>query len=136
MARFARTAWDRPGGGGGEMSLLRGQVFEKAGVNISVVAGDLTAEFAGRLPGTEACAKFWAAGIAQVAHPRRPKVPAVHMNTRMIVTAKGWFGGGGDITPLQPDTEAAAEDAACFHAAYKTACDRHDPSDYEKFKTW
>ncbi len=136
MARFARTAWDRPGGGGGEMSLLRGQVFEKAGVNISVVAGDLTAEFAGRLPGTEACAKFWAAGISLVAHPRSPKVPAVHMNTRMIVTAKGWFGGGGDITPLQPDTEAAAEDATCFHAAYKAACDRHDPSYYEKFKTW
>ena len=135
-ARFARTAWERPGGGGGEMSLLRGQVFEKAGVNISVVEGEFTPDFAARIPGTEAGARFWAAGISLVAHPRSPKVPAVHMNTRMIVTAKGWFGGGGDLTPLQPGTNEAAEDAAFFHAAYKAACDKHDPAYYEKFKGW
>ena len=135
-ARFTRTAWNRPGGGGGEMSVLRGQVFEKAGVNISVVEGEFTADFATRIPGTEAGAKFWAAGISLVAHPRSPKVPAVHMNTRMIVTSKGWFGGGGDLTPLQPGTPQAAEDAALFHAAYKAACDRYDPTYYEKFKAW
>ncbi len=135
-ARFARTSWDRPGGGGGVMSVLRGQVFEKAGVNTSVVDGEFTPDFAAKIPGTEAGAKFWAAGISLVAHPRSPKVPAVHMNTRMIVTAKGWFGGGGDLTPLQPGTPQAAEDAAFFHAAYKAACDRHDPAYYEKFKKW
>ncbi len=134
--RFTRTAWDRPGGGGGVMSVLRGQLFEKAGVNISVVEGEFTPDFAARIPGTEAGSKFWAAGISLVAHPRSPKVPAVHMNTRMIVTAKGWFGGGGDLTPLQPGTPQAAEDAASFHAAYKAACDQHDPAYYEKFSKW
>ncbi|MGE4480618.1 oxygen-dependent coproporphyrinogen oxidase [Acidocella sp.] len=134
--RFVRTAWDRPGGGGGEMSVLRGQLFEKAGVNISVVKGTFTAEFAAKIPGTEAGAAFWAAGISLVIHPRSPKVPAVHMNTRMIVTAKGWFGGGGDLTPMQPGTPQATQDAALFHAAYKAACDKHDPGYYEKFKKW
>lgn len=134
--RFERTSWDRPGGGGGVMSVIKGQVFEKAGVNISVVQGHFSPDFAARIPGTEAGAEFWAAGISLVAHPRSPRLPAVHMNTRMMVTAKGWFGGGGDLTPLQPGTAAAAEDAAEFHAAYKAACDRHDPAYYEKFKKW
>lgn len=134
--RFERTAWDRPDGGGGVMSVIRGQVFEKAGVNISVVQGNFTPDFAARIPGTAAGAAFWAAGISLVAHPRSPKLPAVHMNTRMMVTAKGWFGGGGDLTPLQPGTAAAEEDTAHFHAAYKAACDRHDPAYYEKFKKW
>ena len=134
--RFERTSWDRPGGGGGVMNVIKGQVFEKAGVNISVVEGHFTPDFAARMPGTEAGAAFWAAGISLVAHPRSPKLPAVHMNTRMMVTAKGWFGGGGDLTPLQPGTAAAVEDAAGFHATYKAACDRHDPAYYEKFKKW
>ncbi len=134
--RFVRTAWRREEGGGGEMSLIHGQVFEKAGVNISVVEGHFTPDFAARIPGTETGAAFWAAGISLVAHPRSPKLPAVHMNTRMIVTAKGWFGGGGDLTPLQPGTAEAAEDAAFFHAAYKAACDRHGADYYEKYKTW
>lgn len=134
--KFVRTSWERPGGGGGVMSVLRGQVFEKAGVNISVVEGEFTPDFAARIPGTEAGAKFWAAGISLVVHPRSPKVPAVHMNTRMIVTAKGWFGGGGDLTPLQLGTPETAEDTAFFHAAYKAACDKHDPSYYDKLKKW
>ncbi len=134
--RFVRTAWDRPGGGGGVMSVLRGQLFEKAGVNISMVDGEFTPDFAAKIPGTEAGSKFWAAGISLVVHPRSPKIPAVHMNTRMIVTAKGWFGGGGDLTPLQPGTEAAAQDAAFFHAAYKAACDKHAPDYYENFRKW
>lgn len=134
--RFERTSWDRPGGGGGTMAVIKGQVFEKAGVNISVVEGHFSPDFASRIPGTEAGAAFWAAGISLVAHPRSPRLPAVHMNTRMLVTAKGWFGGGGDLTPLQPGTAAAAEDAVAFHAAYKAACDRHDPAYYEKFKKW
>lgn len=134
--RFVRTAWERPDGGGGEMSVLRGQVFEKAGVNISVVEGEFTPDFAARVPGTDGGRQFWAAGISLVMHPRSPKIPAVHMNTRMIVTAKGWFGGGGDLTPLQPGTPQAAEDAASFHAAYKAACDKHDSAYYPKFKAW
>ncbi|NNM58026.1 oxygen-dependent coproporphyrinogen oxidase [Acidocella sp.] len=134
--RFVRTAWERPEGGGGVMSVMRGQVFEKVGVNISVVQGHFSADFARQMHGAGKNAAFWAAGISLVAHMRSPKVPAVHMNTRMIVTAKGWFGGGGDLTPLQPGTAAAGEDAAFFHAAYKAACDRHGADYYEKFKKW
>lgn len=134
--RFVRTAWERPEGGGGVMSVMRGQVFEKVGVNISVVQGRFTPDFARQMHGADENAAFWAAGISLVAHMRSPKVPAVHMNTRMIVTAKGWFGGGGDLTPLQPGTAEAGEDAAFFHTAYKAACDRHGADYYEKFKKW
>jgi coproporphyrinogen III oxidase len=134
--RFVRTPWDRPDGGGGVISLMKGQVFEKVGVNISVVDGAFSPDFAKQMHGATADGKFWAAGISLVAHMRSPKVPAVHMNTRMIVTSKGWFGGGGDLTPLQPGTAEAAEDAAFFHAAYKAACDKHSPDYYPKFKAW
>jgi len=134
--RFVRTPWDRPEGGGGVISLMKGQVFEKVGVNISVVDGAFSPDFAKQMHGAGGDGKFWAAGISLVAHLRSPKVPAVHMNTRMIMTTKGWFGGGGDLTPLQPGTAAAAEDAASFHAAYKAACDKHNPDYYPKFKAW
>jgi coproporphyrinogen III oxidase len=134
--RFVRTSWDRPEGGGGVMSVMRGQVFEKVGVNISVVDGAFSPDFAKQMRGAGPDGKFWAAGISLVAHLRSPRVPAVHMNTRMIVTQKGWFGGGGDLTPLQPGTPQAAEDAAFFHAAYKAACDRHGADYYEKYKKW
>jgi coproporphyrinogen III oxidase len=134
--RFVRTAWDRPEGGGGVMSVMKGQVFEKVGVNISTVDGVFAPDFAKQMHGSTPEGKFWASGISLVAHLRSPRVPAVHMNTRMIVTGKGWFGGGGDLTPLQPGTAAAAEDAAFFHAAYKAACDKHDAAYYEKYKKW
>jgi len=135
-ARFERTSWDRPGGGGGVMSVLRGEVFEKAGVNVSVVEGEFSPEFAAKIPGAEENRAFWAAGISLVVHPRNPRLPTAHMNTRMIVTQKGWFGGGGDITPMLPGTAIAAEDAASFHAAYQAACDAHDPEAYAKYKKW
>ena len=136
-ARFERTAWERPDGGGGVMNVLRGELFEKAGVNISVVNGKFSADFAQQMHGAGHGAEhFWAAGISLVVHPRSPKIPTVHMNTRMIVTTKGWFGGGGDLTPLQPGTPQAVEDAAFFHAAYKAACDKHDPDYYPRFKKW
>jgi coproporphyrinogen III oxidase len=134
--RFVRTPWDRPEGGGGVISLMKGQVFEKVGVNISTVSGAFSPDFAKQMRGAGPDGRFWASGISLVAHLRSPRVPAVHMNTRMIVTTKGWFGGGGDLTPLQPGTAEAAEDAAFFHAAYKAACDRADPEYYAKFKKW
>lgn len=134
--RFVRTAWDRPEGGGGQMSVMRGQVFEKVGVNISVVDGQFSPDFAKQMHGAGADGRFWAAGISLVAHLHSPRIPAVHMNTRMIVTTKGWFGGGGDLTPLQPGTPQAAADAAAFHAALQAACDRHDPEYYAKYKKW
>jgi coproporphyrinogen III oxidase len=130
--RFTITPWDRPGGGGGEMGLMRGQVFEKVGVNISTVHGKFDEKFAGDIPGTENDPSFWASGISLVAHMKNPYVPAVHMNTRLIVTEKSWIGGGADLTPTFP----FAEDTALFHDHLKAACDKHDATDYQRFKKW
>ena len=130
--RFARERWTRPGGGGGEIALLRGRVFEKVGVNLSTVFGTFPPEFRKEVPGAAEDGRFWASGISLVAHLNSPRVPAVHMNTRHIVTTREWFGGGADLTPMQP----AAEDAALFHGALKTACDAHDAGYYERFKAW
>ena len=130
--RFERKAWDRPEGGGGVMSVMRGRVFEKVGVNISTVHGEFSEQFRAQIPGADKDPRFWATGISLVAHMHSPLVPAVHMNTRHIVTTKAWFGGGSDLTPMVPD----AEDTAFFHGALKSACDRHGADYYERFKKW
>ncbi len=130
--RFARKAWSREGGGGGVMSLMRGRVFEKVGVNISTVHGTFSEEFRQQIPGTSETGEFWASGISLVAHLHSPLVPAVHMNTRMIVTTKGWFGGGADLTPMIPDDS----ETEAFHTGLRAACDAHDPAYYPKFKDW
>ena len=144
VGTFERTPWDRANSdepnesgsilkGGGEMSVMRGRVFEKVGVNISTVHGVFAPEFAERIPGAkDSDGAFWAAGVSLVAHMQNPFVPAVHMNTRMIVTSKGWFGGGADLTPMFPD-EA---DTQAFHGAFKECCDRHDPTYYPEHKEW
>jgi coproporphyrinogen III oxidase len=133
-ARFQRTPWTREGGGGGEMSVMKGRVFEKVGVNISTVHGEFAEAFRKEIPGAADDARFWAAGISLVAHPASPLVPAVHMNTRMIVIGDDrWhFGGGTDLTPIYPN-DADTHD---FHAALQAACDAHDPGYYAKFKQW
>jgi len=130
--RFERTAWERPGGGGGVMSVMKGRVFEKVGVNVSTVHGEFSEEFRKQIPGADENPTFFATGISLVAHMCSPKVPAVHMNTRHITTSKSWFGGGGDLTPMKPDER----DTETFHAAFKAACDAHDPEYYPKFKKW
>lgn len=135
--RFEVTPWDRPrengvDSGGGEMSVMRGRVFEKVGVNISTVYGHFTPEFAKQIPGAEENPEFWASGISLVAHMRSPLVPAVHMNTRHIVTSQSWFGGGADLTPMYVDED----DKKFFHQEFQKTCDKHDPEYYPKFKKW
>ncbi len=138
---FARTEWDRPtedgeAGGGGVMAVLRGRVFEKVGVNVSTVWGSFSPEFRVQVPGAADDPRFWASGISVVAHMASPRVPAAHFNTRMLVTTRGWFGGGADLTPMVPDAPEAIEDAARFHTALRSACDAHGADYYARFKAW
>ncbi|MDY0883909.1 oxygen-dependent coproporphyrinogen oxidase [Dongia soli] len=140
-SRFERQEWHRPDensesgyGGGGVMSVLRGRVFEKVGVNVSTVHGTFSPEFRKQIPGAADTGHFWASGISLVAHMRSPLVPAVHMNTRHIATSHAWFGGGADLTPMYP--ELHEQDASDFHAALRGACDRFDADYYQRFKKW
>ena len=133
--KFIRKNWNRKDatnedGGSGEMSSMKGNVFEKVGVNFSKVHGSFSDEFRKQIPGTQESGDFWASGISLVAHMKSPLVPAVHMNTRFICTEKTWFGGGGDLNPMFEDEN----DTKDFHQAFKNACDKSDANYYEKFK--
>ncbi|WP_267393986.1 MULTISPECIES: oxygen-dependent coproporphyrinogen oxidase [unclassified Sphingomonas] len=136
-ASFAYTPWDRidpsgEPGGGGTRGLMKGKVFEKVGVNVSTVGGTFEGEFGRTIHGAGEDPRFFATGISLVAHMANPYVPAVHMNTRFLVTTKRWFGGGADLNPPLP----IPEDTDDFHATLKAACDAHDPAHYPRFKDW
>jgi coproporphyrinogen III oxidase len=129
---FSIDSWERPGGGGGISRVLEGgEVFERAGVNFSLVHGDMRAELAAQLPGEGS--GFVATGVSLVIHPRSPRVPTTHANVRYLQRGSvGWFGGGADLTPYYLEED----DARHFHGALKAACDRFDPAYYPKFKAW
>lgn len=135
--RFRQKEWQRIDdsggpGGGGVMSLMTGRIFEKVGVNISTVHGRFSPEFAASIHGAAENPQFFATGISLVAHMANPHVPAVHMNTRFLVTTKRWFGGGADLNPALP----REDDTQAFKQVLEDACNRHDPNHWPEYSQW
>ena len=132
--KFIRRDWNKKNkneGGGTSFLLSGGRVFEKVGVNKSTVAGKFNKEFKKRILGANKDGKYWASGISVVAHMKNPKIPALHFNTRFIVTSKEWFGGGMDATPSHKDMK----ERKLIHNMLKKVCSQNKKN-YKKYKKW
>lgn len=136
--RFEMRPWTRETGvGGGIGGHLRGRFIEKAGVHTSAALARFSPEMAATMPGADKDPTYVSASISLIVHPRSPRVPTVHMNTRFLSTAESWFGGGADLTPMVDEQRSQeADDAVLFHAAMKAACDPYDPEWHPKYKAW
>ncbi len=126
-AKFKKNKWSK-----GEYRVIEGNVIEKGGVAFSNVVGKFPKDFAKQIPGTKKNNNFWSSGVSVVLHPVNPKVPALHFNTRHIITSKSWFGGGIDATPCLEDKILKKS----FHSKLKNTCDKHSKSYYPKYKKW
>ena len=135
-SKFISKSWKRnpkKDEGGGEYRILQnGNVFEKVGVNFSKVYGKFPKEFQKNIPGAQKDPRFWASGISVVMHMKNPFIPAMHFNTRYIITTYGWFGGGMDVTPSKIDKK----EKEVFHQTLKKMCNRHNKNFYKKYKKW
>ena len=125
--KFKKNIWKH-----GEFRIIKGEVIEKGGIAFSNVIGKFPKEFAKKIPGTKGNNKFWSSGVSVVLHPKNPKVPAIHFNTRFICTQKNWFGGGMDITPCLVDRK----EKKYFHKELKKVCNIHSKKYYPKYKKW
>ena len=132
--KFIKRDWykdNKKEGGGTSFLLSGGNIFEKVGVNKSTVSGKFKKEFRSKILGAYRDGKYWASGISVVAHMRNPKIPAIHFNTRFIVTSKEWFGGGMDVTPSYVDNA----EKLLIHNMLKKVC-MHNNKNYKKYKKW
>ena len=125
--KFKKNKWKH-----GEFRTINGDVIEKGGVAFSNVKGKFTKVFAKRIPGTKNKTNFWSSGVSVVLHPKNPKIPAMHFNTRFICTQKNWFGGGMDATPCLVDNN----EKKYFHTKLKNMCNLHNKKYYKKYKKW
>ncbi len=130
-SKFKVSKWNHKDEGGGKMSVLKGSVIEKGGVNVSTVGGKFNNEIVNKFPGTEQNSSYKATGISVVLHPTSPHIPSMHFNTRFLQTQKEWFGGGIDITPC-----LLFDNKKNYHNSLRAVCDKFDKKYYPKFKTW
>ena len=134
--KFKSTTWKRnlkKDEGGGEYRILKnGKIFDKVGVNFSKVYGKFPKKFQNNILGAKKDPRFWASGISVVMHMKNPLIPAMHFNTRYIITTQDWFGGGMDVTPSKKDQSEKNQ----FHKILKDMCNRHNKNYYPKYKKW
>ena len=133
---FEKKIWQKSKtkneGGGKFATIKNGLIFDSVGVNFSEVSGKFHKKFRSQILGTKKYSNYWASGISVVAHMKNPKIPAIHFNTRFIVTSKSWFGGGIDATPSAKDQK----ETKLFHKKIQVMCNKHNKKYYLKYKKW